>query len=411
MPSGRPSPFADVRPAVGVAALYLLGVVVWIAAGAALPGGRWLAVHLFTLGVLSNLVLALTSHFASTLLHQPADARSGARLLLFNAGAVAVLAGVPTRNSWLLVAGAVATSAAVLWLYVALRRIRKAALGQRFAFVVRSYERAAGAFLHGAVLGGLIGGGLLPGSWAGAVRTAHLHVNVLGWGGLTLLATVVVFGPTVLRTRMQPGADELAGRWLRRGASALTVGVLALVVTGARGDLATAARVVAAGGLLGYTAAAVAVCVPVVRAAATARQSTAGLLMAAAATWFVVAAAVDVIVVLSGQWRYLTAAGALMLVGVLGQAIVSALSYFAPLLWRAGGSGLRRRLDRAALPRVAAYNLAVAAIGAGATLGHGNLATAGWAAALGWLAVHVASGAWPRGSGGSEELQKTVTEP
>ena len=62
----RSSPFDDVRPAVGVAALYAVACIVWVVAGGALPGGRWLAVHLFALGVLSNLVMALTAHFAGT---------------------------------------------------------------------------------------------------------------------------------------------------------------------------------------------------------------------------------------------------------------------------------------------------------------------------------------------------------
>jgi hypothetical protein len=58
------SPFGSVRPAVIVAGIYLVAAGLWASGIAALPGGRWLAVHLFTLGVLSNLVMALTVHFA-----------------------------------------------------------------------------------------------------------------------------------------------------------------------------------------------------------------------------------------------------------------------------------------------------------------------------------------------------------
>lgn len=54
-------------------------------------------------------------------------------------------------------AGATAMTAAVLWLYWDLRRLRRAALGARFAFVVRGYERACGAFVHGAILRGTVG--------------------------------------------------------------------------------------------------------------------------------------------------------------------------------------------------------------------------------------------------------------
>ena len=397
------SPFADVRPAVLLAAVYGVAVLVWIAAGADLPGGRWFAVHLFTLGVLSNLVMALGAHFATTLLHQPVDGRATARTALFNAGALCVLAGVPTGNRWSLVVGATATSAAVLWHYAALRRIRKAALTQRFGFVVRTYERACGAFLHGAILGGLIGSGALPGSWAGAARTAHLHVNVLGWGGLTLLATVVVFGPTVMRARMSEGADATAATWLGRGATSLTIGVLALVATGASGWAGVLARGVATLGVAGFAIATLAVGLPVVRAAKGARPSANGLAMAAACCWFAVAAWLDVLLVATAQWHLLSAVGAVVLVGVLGQAIVAAVGYLAPLLWSAGDrrGALRARLDRAPVLRPALFNLAVLALAAGVAFGVGRLAAVAWAAVLLWLAAQAGMAVW----------QKNVTEP
>ncbi len=69
-------------------------------------------------------------------------------------------------------------------------------------------------------------------SGTSAGRVAHLHANVLGWGVLTLLATVVFFGPTILRRQIEPGADERAARRLRHGATGVTVAVLALVATG-----------------------------------------------------------------------------------------------------------------------------------------------------------------------------------
>src|SRR5688572_14847956 len=145
------SPFADVRPAVGLAAVSASACVVWLLAGGALPGGRWFAVHLFTLGVVSNLVVAFTRHFAQTLLHSTIEDRPILRLGLLNAGAVAILVGLPTGRTWLVALGATLASTAVLWLYVVLRRMRRRALPSRFAFVSRTYERACGAFLHGAV--------------------------------------------------------------------------------------------------------------------------------------------------------------------------------------------------------------------------------------------------------------------
>ena len=73
------SPFAPLRPAFALAGAYAGAAVLWVLAGSVLPGGRWFAVHLFTLGVLTTLVVALTDHFAQTLLHAPQRRHPAAR--------------------------------------------------------------------------------------------------------------------------------------------------------------------------------------------------------------------------------------------------------------------------------------------------------------------------------------------
>lgn len=360
------SPFDDVRPGVVVALVYTAAIVVWLVAGSRLPGGRWLVVHLFTLGVVTNLVAALTMHFAVTLSNHPGRPRHAARLVTLNAGALAVLIGVPSRQVWLLATGATVATAAVFWLYRELRTVRKQALNQRFAFVVRTYERACGAFLHGAVLGALLGLGVLDAGWYTGVRLAHLHTNVLGWGGLTFLGTVVLFGPTVLRTRMEPDADAAAARALRYGATALAIGVLALIASGVAGVPGTAARLLAAVGLAGYAVAATAVCIPVLRAARRARGNANGWLLAAACVSLPVVVAADVVVVATGRWWALAALGAVALIGVLGQAIAGAVGYLTPMLFAAGDrrARWRHRLEAGAAVRTALFNLGVVGIAA-----------------------------------------------
>ena len=362
------SPFADVRPAVVVAGAYLAATGVW-ASGVALPGGRWLAVHLFTLGVLSNLVMALAVHFAETLLHHPGGGQPLWRLGLFNAGVLAVIGGVVTAEPAVLAAGATAATAAVFAVYVQLRRIRRGALSQRFAFLVHAYERACGAFLHGALLGALLGIGVLPGAWGGGVRLAHLHTNVLGWGGLTLLSTLVVFGPTVLRTRMTQGADVVAARWLPRAATGLTVAVLALVATGVGGTAGTLLRVLAGAGLGVYAAAAAAICASVLRAAAAGtRRSINAAMLTAVCAWLPITAAADAVAVATGRWWVLNALGVVVLVGVLGQAIVASLGYVGPLLRSRAEARpvVRRRMDRLGVTRTVALNVGVLGLAAAA---------------------------------------------
>ncbi|MEX0657569.1 MAG: hypothetical protein WD080_00380, partial [Egibacteraceae bacterium] len=364
--------------------------IVWVGVGDALPGGRWAAVHLFTLGVVSNLVVALTHHFAQTVLHTPARSARHGRFLLLNAGVVLLVAGLPTGLTGVFLAGAVALTAAVCWLYVDLRRARRQALAARFAFVVRGYERACGAFLHGALLGGLLGAGVLSGAWYGAGRIAHLHVNVLGWGGLTLLATVVFFGPTVMRTRIEEGADDAAVPALRHAATGLTVATVALLLTGVGGAGALAAQLLAAGGLAVYAAGATVVCLGVLRAGKRSHPSAHARLLQAACGWLVLAVWADVLVVATGQLSMLDALGVLLLLGVLGQAILGALGYLAPMVRGtdpASRTAIRRRLETFGRLRPLALNLGVALIVVAAMLGASAGMLGAVAARSGWLLV------------------------
>lgn len=385
---GSRPPFAHLAPAVALAGAYGVAGLVWALTGEGLPGGRWLAVHLFTLGVVSNLILAMTDHFASTLTRAARDGRSWQRLALFNVGALGVLVGVPLPLRAMVVAGAILATAAVSWLYLTLRQRRRQALGARFSFVVRAYERAAAAFLHGAVLGAVLGAGLVSGEWYGAVRLAHLTVNVLGWAGLVVLATVVFFGPTMLRARMAPNAQRWAVPALRHGATALTVAVVALLVTGAPGVVGVGARMVAALALAGYATAVTAVCLPVLRSARRAVPSAHGRMISAACVWFPLAVWAGVVVLAADEAGLLGVLGLMLLIGVLAQAIVASLAYLLPMV---GGFGpqaraaARDRLAHLSRLRPAAFNLGVAAV-VGARLastlgsvGAAPIAAGGWA--------------------------------
>lgn len=387
------SPFRFLQPSAGLAAVYAAASLVWVVAGDGLPGGRWLAVHLFTLGVVTNLITALTHHFAETILHAPADGRQWLRVVLLNVGTLGVVVGLPTGQPLLLGVGAALSTAAVVWLYVALRRMRAKALTSRFAFVVRAYERACGAFTHGAILGALLGLGILSGAWYGAGRLAHLHVNILGWGGLVLLATVVFFGPTVMRTKIVAGADALAARWIGIGATALTVAALLLLATGAGDPVAVPARMAAGLGLAVYSVAVTAVGVPVLKAGRTARPSPHGRLLLAAVVWFVLAAWADAGAVAAGAMDLLDPLGLVLLAGVLGQAIAGSLGYLAPMVWGGGPKGrtqMRESLDRFRLVRPVAYNVGVATVLAAALVGTPAGVAGALAIRVGWALVMAA---------------------
>lgn len=377
----------------------------WIVVGDRLPGGRWLAVHLFTLGVLTNVVVVFSQHFGLTVTRAP-DQRSRWQPALLNSGILLVLTGVPASATWMIALGATITTTVVFGSYLGLRRMRRQAVGARFAWVARIYERAHGSFIHGAVLGLLLGIGALRGSWYGAGRIAHLHVNVLGWAGLTLLATLVFFGPTMLRTRIEPGADARAAAALRRAATALTIAVVLLLASGIGGAAGIALRVLGAAGLGVYAWGVGVVCAAVWRTARTAKRSAARPALLAVCCWFPLAAWADAIVVATGRLQLLDAVGLAALAGVLGQAVTTAMIYVTPALRghsNAQRSQLTTRFGRGARMRTLAYNLGVAMIVASSaaptvltTVGS-RAATAGWMLVIAAVATMLAAALWPLG--------------
>jgi hypothetical protein len=353
-----PSPFGPAAPSILAALAYAGALVVWLVAGDALPGGRPFTVHLFTLGILTNVVLTFSEHFTRTLTRTPGE-RAWWWPLVTNLGIVSVLAGLLSRWLPLLVAGATVLVVVVFLASVRLRGMRRAAVGARFGWIVRLYERAHGAFIHGAVLGALMGAGVVSGTWFGATRIAHLHANLLGWGGLTLLATLVFFGPTMARTRIAAGADVVAARTLKHGASGLSVAVILLFLAGVGGAWAPVLHVLAAAGLAIYAVAATVVCLPVVRALRTAPVTGPRPLVLGVCVWTTMVVWADVVLVTTQAWRWLDALGVAALAGVLAQAIVATLVYLAPMLRgrsTADREVIRVRLERGARARAVALS-------------------------------------------------------
>jgi nitrite reductase (NO-forming) len=283
-------------------------------------------------------------------------------------------------------------STAVFVSYRRLRRLRRTALGARFRWVVRTYELAHGAFLFGALLGALVGTGVLAGPWVGAARTGHLHVNILGWAGLTLLATIVFFGPTIARTRIREGADARAAKALRLGAFGLGIGALALVGTGFGGGPGAVARGLAALGLAVFAWSVTIVSLPVIVASTASRAPERWSVLAVAA-WFVFAAWSDVLVVATDAWRFLDPVGAAMLLGVLAQAITVSLGFVAPRLLHLDPATAYARTEAWAAARAVVWNAGVTLVVASAAVGPASVRAWSVAGSVGWALVLAAGAA------------------
>jgi len=88
---------------------------------------------------------------------------------------------------------------------VAAFRPLKGALGQRRRLVERAYALALANVAVGASLATLLiaGNGTVGGAW-GNLKPAHAWLNLIGFAGLVIVATLLHLAPTVLGTRIRP---------------------------------------------------------------------------------------------------------------------------------------------------------------------------------------------------------------
>lgn len=340
---------------------YLAGIVAVAFAHPFLPQGRWLLIHLLFLGAASNAILVWSVHFATAILRSPLPAtRSGevARLVVLNAGALAVLAGGTAGPAWVGVAGAAAVFAAVVaHLWVMARRLRRA-LPARFAVTVHYYLAATVALLAGIPAGAWML--LIDDEQRPRLLLFHAHVNLLGWITLTVLGTLLTLWPTVLRTRMVAGAGRAATRALPlclAGLACLSIGTLAWW------------PVLAVAGLALFAAAVILLARPGI---ATARQrppaSFATSSIAAGIGWLLVALVWDAGTLLRAGSAGSAAEGFSTVliplgVGFVAQVLLGALAYLLPMALGGGPARVRDRtaaLDRYWSQRVTMANVALA---------------------------------------------------
>lgn len=202
--------------------LALLGAVISLVTRDLMPQTWWTAIHLVTLGVLTNAILQWSWYFARGLLRLPPDHRRAGREALvrsiaFNVCLVLLVAAMWVGFAPLTVLLAGALAAIVAWHGLAIIQASREALGGRHAPLLRFYVAASAMFVLGCIVAGLLTVALLdadaPSRLLDArdqLTLAHAIIMVGGWLGLTIAGTLVTLGPTVLRTRMTDGASGSA---------------------------------------------------------------------------------------------------------------------------------------------------------------------------------------------------------
>jgi nitrite reductase (NO-forming) len=379
---------------------HLLGAVLvggWLLAAAtaavlhrALPMPTWLALHLLLLGGATNAVFVWGAHFARALLHtrETSERPEHVRLAVLNVGVVGVLVGVGADVVAVVVVGAALVAGAAVAHVAALVRMPRRAVPAQpapLARTLRYYWAAGGFLLAGVVVGAVLSAHTVDeGRLEGGLVVAHLHLNLLGWLGLTILGTEVQLWPTVLRRKMEETALAVAGRVLL-----LTTGGLTVAVAGLVGGW----RVVAVAGLTTYAAGVVLALDPFVRTALRrAPKDAASTLMAAGTGWLAVAVVTDVVAVAvhgtgeraEATFAYLVP---MLAVGFVGQVLAGSLTFLLPVVLGGGPAGNRRLttvLSVGWVPRLVLTNLGVALV---ALPVPAAVHTTGWVLALLGLAT------------------------
>lgn len=192
--------------------------------------GRWLLVHLFTLGAVTNSILIWSRHFTEKLLK--IDVPDGnrhiqlARIYLLNAGIVATVVG--KLGDWWQVttAGAAVVGVAVAWHAISLGRDLMAKRDRPFAISVAHYVASACLLPIGAALGAILAspkGDTLHDD----LLLAHEAINLIGFLGLAACGTLITMFPALWRTQMSPHSrPKLALAVQLIGIATTTIGAL-----------------------------------------------------------------------------------------------------------------------------------------------------------------------------------------
>ena len=325
-----------------------------------LDDGRWLLVHLFTLGAVTNSILVWSRHFTERLLKIkiPDEARRPQllRIYLLNAGIVVTIVG-QLGDWWPVTAvGAATIGLAVAWHAVSLGRDLLAGRGQRFAITVTHYVASACLLPVGAVFGALLASPVGD-THHDRLLLAHETVNLLGFLGLAASGTLVTLFPAMWRTRMSPHSHPGVSLCLQlTGITVATVAALA--------GWSAVASVGLAAVTLGWVIAAVPWVHNVLTVAKEprARLSYPALSAAAAVVWLI--GTLVVATVRAGSPGFTISTLTLpLLMGFGAQLLIGVMSWLLPSTIGGGARAVSagmREMDRAGAFRWAVINLGLA---------------------------------------------------
>lgn len=362
------------RRAARPVSAWMLILVVVVLIHPFIPQARWLMVHMVTLGLITTSIMVWGQHFTEALLKtrlaEETRSRQINRIRLLQLGVMLTIAGMVPAWPWLVVAGTLLISAALVWYAVALGAQIRAAIASRYEFTVRAYIGAACLMPFGAAVGAVMA--FSPGEpWQGRLMLAHQLLNLLGFVGITVAGTLLTLWPTLLRTKIDPAAmRRSAGGLLGMGVG--VVGAAAGAVVGSA-SIGSAFVLVYAGSFAWIAVTLVQVSVRSARKDRTTALPLFPILsIGAAMGWFTL----TVLGLVAMWWRSadeqlstslvaveVQALTVPLVAGFLLQVLLGAMSYLLPVTMRGGPRALKaslHQMSRFAVVRVVAYNLVVA---------------------------------------------------
>lgn len=334
-------------------------VVAWIFTALVLLAGKyaqlwpnldvWAPLHAALLGALGSAITIWSAHFADTLLHRPAWGGAlmlNGRLGLHSVGAALVITGVCINSQIVIGVGASCVAVSATLGVVAMVVQKRRAVAARMAALVDYYICSLSYLMVGALAGWSIKYFDFKGqaAWSNRMYLAHVPIMVLGVLGITVLGTLVVLWPTMLRTKMEPTAPRQAQRAL----PGLALAVAVIAFSGLWRPLAGI-------GALLYLLSAVAVVAPLWRTGARKGVTNyAGLSTAAALAWLawcVIRLGVGVSYAANDDAARAVAHGLRLAVvsGFAMQILLAALSFLTPVML--GGGPAMSRLTHAIMDR------------------------------------------------------------
>jgi len=229
---------------VWMAALVLISLVHW-----ALPNYRWVLIHMFTLGIVTNSIMLWSQHFTEKFLHHqlPEETRPWQlrRFAILNVGILLIITGQLTKDMFAqhwhvtavgatVVGGSLAFHAGYLG-----RQYLQAKRGQRYAPSVIAYICSACCLPLGALAGAALAAGFAS-PWQERLLLTHLILNILGFVGFAAIGSLMLLFPAIWRTQAHYERAPL------------TFALMGIGLTTAAGGALFGHGLVVAGGLVAY---------------------------------------------------------------------------------------------------------------------------------------------------------------